>query len=88
MNGKEYEITKNNVFKFLDKIDLIPYIKEFNNENIDNLMDKLEGMCSFNDGYSKTLFDTIGVDGFVDYLTDKYKTHISEQTVTRYYISL
>ena len=88
MNGKEYEITKNNVYKFLDKLDLTPYIKEFNNENIDNLMDKLEGMCSFNDGYSETLFDAIGIEGFIDYLNEKYKITISEETVTRYYISL
>jgi len=88
MNGSEVCKAIANVFKFLDSLDLMPYIKEFEYKEIHDLMDKLEETFPYEDGYSKTLFDAIGDDEFVDYLNNKYNLNIREQEVINYYIRL
>jgi len=39
--GKEINIAINNVFSYLDTLDLTPYIKQFKDEEVSDLMNKL-----------------------------------------------
>ena len=84
--GEEVDKAINNVFNYLNTIDLLPYLKEFKYKDVHDMMDKLEEDYSYNDEYSETLFDAMGEDEFVDYLNSKYNLNIREHTVSYYYI--
>jgi hypothetical protein len=84
--GEEVDIAINNVFKYLDTIDLSSYLKEFKYKTIRDMMDKLEEDISYDDDYSNTLFDAVAEDEFVNYLNNKYNLRIQEETVSYYYI--
>ncbi|WP_297419361.1 hypothetical protein [Clostridium sp.] len=88
LNCKQVEITQKNVFDYLDTIDLLPYLRKFNNKNIYYLMDKLEELFPFKDEYSESLFDAMGSDEFVEYLNNKYNLNIHEEVVCSYYIRI
>ena len=78
----------NNVFSYLDTLDLNPYINTFKNKKVEDLMDKLEVIFPYKDGFSETLFDAIAEDEFVDYLNKKYNLDIREETISCHYIRL
>jgi len=83
--GKEIDIAINNVFGYLDTIDLLPYINIFNNSVVWKLMDALSEKYPYKDKYSVTLFDAVTEDEFADYLRDRYKITIREKTETQTY---
>ncbi len=86
LNRNQVKKAINNVTNYLDTINLLPYLKEFKNKTVRDMMDKLEENISYKDEYSVTLFDCIGEDEFVDYLNKRYNLNIEETTVSYYYI--
>lgn len=77
----------NNVFTFLDTIDLKPYLNQFKNKTIKELMDKLESDYPYTDDSSESLFDYVSEDEFIYYLIEKYKIKIKEHIEVKNYIS-
>lgn len=77
----------NNVFKFLDSLDLTNYLKEFKKRTVQELMDKLEKDYPYSDEYSETLFDSVNEIEFVEYLNIKYNLKIKEKLISYYYIN-
>lgn len=86
MNNKEIEEAINNVYNFLDKIDLKPYIKEYKGKNIKSMMDRLEELYMYIDKYSISLFDSVTIDEFIIYLEDRYNVNIETSTEIVYKI--
>lgn len=76
----------NNVFRFLDSIDLTNYLKEFKKRTVQELMDKLETDYPYSDEYSETLFDSVNEIEFVEYLNTRYNLQIKEKLISYYYI--
>lgn len=75
--GGEIDQTKT-IFSYLDTIELMPYIVEFEGQDIYYLMNKLEEVFPYKDEYSETLFDVISDDEFGDYLNRRYDLYIRE----------
>lgn len=86
MNNEEINVAIKNVYSFLDKIDLKPYIKEYKSKNIREMMDKLEEAYIYVDNYSVSLFDTVSVDEFVIYLENRYDVKVNVETEVVYRI--
>ena len=86
MNNEEINVAIKNVYSFLDKIDLKPYIKEYKSKNIREMMDKLEEAYIYVDNYSVSLFDTVSVDEFVIYLENRYDMKVNVETEVVYRI--
>ncbi len=86
--GKEIDEALNNVFDYLNTIDLMPYIIKFKNKDIKELMDWLDENFPYKDKYSVDLFDTVSSDEFVDYLNKRYNLKIKETTISFYYITI
>jgi len=86
ISGEECDKAIANVFKYLDGIDLMPYINKFKYRKLDELMAELSRIFPYEDEYSTTLFDAIAEDEFVDYLNKKYDVTISEETISYYFI--
>lgn len=86
LNGKEVEKALENVFNFLDTIDLSKYINKHRYKTVRELMKDLEKDFSYEDKYSKSLFDGVAEDEFVEYLNKKYDMNIKETVVSFYYI--
>lgn len=83
----EYEPV-NNVFRYLNTIELKSYLKDFEDKTIKDLMDKLELDFPYEDEHSESLFDSVAEDEFVDYLNERYNLNIKETIVSYYYIRL
>ena len=75
--GGKIDQTKT-IFSYLDTIELMPYIVEFEGQDIYYLMNKLEEVFPYKDEYSETLFDVISDDEFGDYLNRRYDLYIRE----------
>ena len=86
MNKKETNEAVKNVYSFLDKIDLKPYINDYKSKNIVEMMDRLEELYFYRDNYSLSLFDTVSVDEFIIYLENRYDTDFSVETEVIYKI--
>lgn len=86
MNKEETREAVKNVYSFLDKIDLRPYIKEYKSKNIIEMMDRLEELYFYRDNYSLSLFDAVSVDEFIIYLENRYDTDFSVETEVIYKI--
>lgn len=86
LNSKQFHEALNNVFKFLDNIDLRPYIIQFKHETVYDLMEVLNKNYPYKDQYSEFLFDAVNESEFVDYLNERYGLNIRETTVSYYYI--
>lgn len=86
MNKEETREAVKNVYSFLDKIDLRPYIKEYKSKNIIEMMDRLEELYFYRDDYSLSLFDAVSVDEFIIYLENRYDTDFSVETEVIYKI--
>lgn len=82
----EVSKAKINVFTFLDTLNLYPYIKFYRNQTVVDLMEYLEKICLYSDEYSKTLFDIVNEDEFIQYIKAKYKIKIREEIITNNYI--
>ena len=80
MNKRETDKATNNVFTYLDTVDLIPYMIEFEDKNIYLLMRRLEEVFSYKDEYSETLLDVIDSYEFGDYLNNRYGLCAREET--------
>lgn len=83
---KESQEAMEMVFKFLDSIDILPYIEEFKGQKLSDMMDKLEEDYPYKDKYSSCLFDAITNDEFAKYLNKRYNLKIEEVTITYYRI--
>ena len=70
LNYEQCKETMNNVFGYLDTINLLPYLDSFKCSTVRDMMDKLEKDYPFKDKYSETLFDAIAEDEFVDYFNN------------------
>lgn len=87
LTWEQCKIATDNVYRFLDTIDLQPYLDKFKNKQVDDLEDELESLYPYEDAYSKSLFDFISTDEFCTYLDNRYGKYITrEETITRYYI--
>jgi hypothetical protein len=74
----DWDKALNNTIKFLDSIDLAPYINEYKGGRLYDLMDKLELDFKFKDEYSESLFDCMSENEFIHYLNKKYKCRCEE----------
>lgn len=74
------------VFKYLDTIDLLPYLKKFKRKTVRDMIEELDQKYPYIDKYSKSLFDGVAEDEFVEYLNQRYNLDIRETTVSYYYI--
>ena len=74
MNADWNNIQKaiNNVFNYLDKIDLLSILKKSKDRELGNIMDELEKEYPYRDNYSDGLFDNINRDEFREYLINRY----------------
>lgn len=86
MNYKEVQEALNNVFSYLDTIDLRSYLIAFKKKTVRDMMDKLREDFPYKDKYSDELFDVVTEEEFVDYLNEKYNTNIKETVIIRFYI--
>jgi len=87
LNSKEVDEVLDNVFTYLNKIDIKPYIKKFNDKPIDDLMKALEIDFPYKDKYVESLFDAVAEDEFIGYLRKRYKNiYTQESTITYLYI--
>lgn len=84
--GKEIDVAINNVFNYLDTIDLLSDIKLFDGDEVWELMKVLDRKYPYKDQYSETLFDVVTEDEFANYLRNKYNITIKEKTITNLYI--
>lgn len=73
-------------FKYLDTIDLSPYLKRFKRKTIRDLINILDQDYPYDDKYSECLFDCITEDEFVQYLNQKYNLNIKKTMISYYYI--
>jgi len=85
ISWKQADMTIKKVFKYLDAIDLQPYITEFKDKDLYDLMEKLEETYDYKDEFSETLFDYIKASEFADYLNEKYNLNIKETDVIKHY---
>jgi len=86
LNYKQVEETTENVFNYLNTINLLPYLKVFKCKIVRDMMKKLEEDFLFKDEYSETLFDAVTEEEFADYLNKRYDLKIKESIVTCFYI--
>jgi len=86
ISWNEVGMTTKKVFKYLDSIDLLPYINEFKEKDLYDLMEKLEEIYDYKDEFSETLFDYIKVSEFAEYLNKRYNLNIKEtEIISSYY---
>lgn len=75
--------------KYLNTLDLLPYIEMFKNSSNDfdvyALRDYLEEKYPYEDGYSATLFDCFDAEDIVNYLKERYHLNIRENIEVKYY---
>jgi|GEM_PF-4173444 len=88
MNSKDIDKALSNVWHYLDTIDLMPYLKKFENKELHNLIENLNKTFPYKDEWSEILFDAVGEDEFMDYLNEKYNLNIREQWTSNCYIRL
>lgn len=74
------------VFAFLDKINLEPYIEmaKANDWVVEDMMDILEEEYPYKNKYVSSLFDSITQDEFMNYLTKRYRIHFREIVTYRF----
>jgi hypothetical protein len=85
LSWKDADMTIKKVFKYLDTIDLQPYIDKYKGKDLYDLMEKLEEKYEYNDEFSETLFDYIKASEFADYLNERYNLNIKETEVIKHY---
>ena len=87
MSNEDWKKAEELTYSILDSIDLVPYIKKHNNENIYGLINELEdeydespAVCNkLMQGY---LFNVIGPEEFIDYLEKRYEGKFTTYEVT------
>jgi len=78
MSNEDWKKAEELTYSILDSIDLVPYIKKHNNENIYGLIDELENEYDNSDQTDNELmqgclFNVIGPEEFIDYLEKRYE---------------
>ena len=86
MSNEDWKKAEELTYKILDSIDLVPYLKRYNNEDIYGLIDELEDkygespeVC--NELMQGCLFNVIGPEEFIDYLEKRYDPKFSTYEV-------
>lgn len=83
MNNKEYKEEREREYKYLDSLDLTPFLQQYT--DIYEIMQDIE--MAYNDKYgngANNMFDCIDDCDFCEYLGDRYKCNTYEET--HYYI--
>ena len=87
MSNEDWKKAEELTYSILDSIDLVPYIKKHNNEDIYGLIDELEDeydespeVC--NELMQGCLFNVIGPEEFIDYLEKRYEGKFKTYEVT------
>lgn len=78
LSKEELQIEIENVFKYLDNIDLKEYLIKYKFKDIHYLMRELEEKFPYNTKNSDGLFDLIDQDEFITYIENKYKVTTRE----------
>lgn len=86
IGGEDLDVALQNIFTFLDTIDLSVHIEQYKGKDIHELMRYLSSIYEYKDEYSDSLFDVVAVDEFVDYLNNTYNLKIRESVTINYYI--
>lgn len=84
--GESLNIALQNIFVFLDTIDLTSSIDKYKGKDIGELMEYLSSKYEYKDEYSESLFDVVAEEEFVEYLNNKYNLNIRESVTINYYI--
>lgn len=86
IGGEDLDVALQNIFTFLDTINLSVYIEQYKGKDIHELMRYLSSIYEYKDEYSDSLFDVVAVDEFVEYLNNTYNLKIRESVTINYYI--
>ena len=86
MSNEDWKKAEELTYSILDSIDLVPYLKRHNNEDIYGLIDELEDEYDespevSNELLQGCLFNVIGEEEFIDYLEKRYKRKFSTYEV-------
>ena len=86
MNRSEWEALEDQEFKYLDTIDLLPFISKDKSVHdvMDEIEDKYEKEYLANHPNDKCLFNVIGAYEFADYIDARYKIRNYEYTELRF----
>ena len=85
MNNEEFMKRHNDEIAFLDSIDILELMKDF--QDVSELMELIEEKYS-KDYYEEFIFNCISTDEFVDYLQKRYSNDIYIQDHIEYTIHL
>jgi predicted HTH domain antitoxin len=88
LSAKEASEAVKNVYKYLNDIDLMPYLIEYEGKELYELMQELAEIFLYRDQYSETLFDAVTEDEFTWYLNEKYGLNIQEEIISSYRVRL
>ena len=91
MSNEDWKKAEELTYSILDSIDLIPYIKKHDNEDVYSLIWELE--CEYgnseqtnNESLEGCLFNVIGECEFIDYLEKRYGPKFSTYEVIQHKI--